>query len=123
CSCRATTSASRATSTTRTTCPNGSEGGSERRELLLQFRRHRLVAALADEPAQALLEPVAPRTVRAPGEGPLGLRDLAVAEHTVEVGLHGLLALHARIDLVAGHHDPPVVARSASSRFRIRLPR
>src|SRR5262245_61627957 len=106
CSCPATTSAPRATSTIRRTCRNGSEGSSERSQLLLQLRRHRLVAALADEPTQALLEAVPARAVRASGEVLLGLRHLGVAQHTVEVGLHGLLALHARIDLVAGHHDP-----------------
>src|SRR5262249_9172590 len=88
-------------------------------ELRLQLDRHLLGGCRPHVPPQRDLEAVAPPAVLAPVEVRLGLADLRLVELPVEVRLHHLLALVARIEVAAAH----VVTSSANSPFRIRRAR
>src|SRR5207302_2674174 len=88
-------------------------------ELLPQLHRHLLLRGrLAHVDAQALLEAVASPAELALGEMRLRRGHLLVGEDMVEVRLHHLPAVRARVLHVASSK-----ADSASSRFRIRRPR
>src|SRR5205823_3428336 len=79
---------------------------------------------LPDESAQAVLEAVAAPAVATVGEVPLVLGALELVEDAVEVRLHDLLALRARVELEAdAHRASSPTACSASSRLKIRRPR
>src|SRR6266542_2694703 len=85
----------------------------------LQLGRHLLRRRGADVAPQRDLEAVAAAAVRARVEVRLGLPHLLVRELAVEVRLHHLLALLARVDAICRHFT----TSSASSPFRIRLAR
>src|SRR5215210_5244070 len=95
------------------------ERRTERPELLLELRPHRLHDGAPDECPELDLEPIALPAVLAAVQVLLGFADLAVRQIAVEVRLHHLLALVARIEGEARHHGSST-AESASVRFSIR---
>src|ERR1700757_1823333 len=91
----------------------------EGRELLAELDGHLLPRGrLPHVDAEALLELVAPPAELAVREVRLRRRHLRVGEDMVEIRLHHLLAVRARV-----LHVSSSVAASASSRLRIRRPR
>src|SRR5262249_8464091 len=98
-------------------------------QLRLQLRGHLFANGLPDEPAQILLEAVAPPAIRAQVQMLLRDRPLLLVEITVEERLQELLTLLAGIHRQAAHApgtpsaEAPSTACSASSRLRIRRPR
>ena len=95
----------------------------ERRELLLELRRHLLDDRLAHVAPERLLELVALAAVAAVVEMRLGDRVLVLGELTVEEWLEHLLALRAWIGTHVDHQPLSPTLASASSFLRILLPR
>src|SRR3974377_647351 len=98
------------------------ERDAQRRQLLLQRRRHLLVDREPHVHPQALLEAIAPPPRLAPLEMHLRLPYLRVAEDVIEVRLHHLLAVRAAF-VADVRHVSPSATDSASSRLRMRRPR